>query len=100
MASNRRNYYRLLHVQPDAPPEVIRASYRALMALHHPDVGGDHATAALINEAYIRLVGQQRMTWRNRAQFLGIAAQFMRRDFGQKPANRNRRIERLTGGRV
>ena len=52
MASNRRNYYRLLHVQPDAPPEVIRASYRALMALHHPDVGGDHATAALINEAY------------------------------------------------
>ena len=52
MASNRRNYYRLLHVQPDAPPEVIRASYRALMALHHPDVGGDHATASLINEAY------------------------------------------------
>ncbi len=52
MASNRRNYYRLLHVQSDAPSEVIRAAYRALMALHHPDVGGDHATAALLNEAY------------------------------------------------
>jgi hypothetical protein len=39
-------------VQSDAPSEVIRASYRALMALHHPDVGGDHATAALTNEAY------------------------------------------------
>jgi curved DNA-binding protein CbpA len=52
MTSNRRNYYRLLHVQPDAAAEVIKASYRALMTLHHPDVGGDHATAVLINEAY------------------------------------------------
>lgn len=62
MASNRRNYYRLLHVQPDAPSEVIRASYRALMALHHPDVGGDHATAALINEAYGLLSDPARRT--------------------------------------
>jgi curved DNA-binding protein CbpA len=52
MASNRRNYYRLLHVQADAPPEVIKASYRALMTVHHPDVGGNHETAALLNEAY------------------------------------------------
>jgi DnaJ domain len=49
---NRRNPYRLLHVQPDAAPEVIKAAYRALIALHHPDKGGDHALAALINEAY------------------------------------------------
>lgn len=28
---NRRNYYRILQVQPDAPPEIIRASYRTLM---------------------------------------------------------------------
>ena len=28
---NRRNYYRLLHVQPDAPTEVIKSSYRTLM---------------------------------------------------------------------
>ena len=52
MATNRRNHYRLLHVQSDAPPEVIKASYRALMALHHPDIGGDHATAVLLNEAH------------------------------------------------
>lgn len=51
---NRRNYYRLLHVQPDAPLEVIKASYRTLMQAlrHHPDLGGDDWNAALINEAY------------------------------------------------
>lgn len=48
------NYYRVLHVQPDAPDLVIKASYRTLMQrLHmHPDLGGDHAHAALINEAF------------------------------------------------
>lgn len=42
----------MLHVQADAPPEVIKAAYRALMAIHHPDAGGDHAKAVMINEAY------------------------------------------------
>jgi len=28
---NRRHYYRILHVQPDAPLEVIKSSYRTLM---------------------------------------------------------------------
>lgn len=50
--SNRRNFYRLLQVQPDAAPEVIKAAYRALMALHHPDKGGESTTAALITNAY------------------------------------------------
>ena len=51
---NRRNYYRLLCIQPDAPLEVIRASYRTLMQSlkHHPDLGGDQWNAALLNEAY------------------------------------------------
>ena len=34
---------------------------------------------ALVNEAYIRLMGQQRVTWLNRAQFFGVASQIMRR---------------------
>jgi RNA polymerase sigma factor (TIGR02999 family) len=34
---------------------------------------------ALVNEAYLRLVGQQRVHWRNRAHFFGIAAHMMRR---------------------
>jgi RNA polymerase sigma factor (TIGR02999 family) len=34
---------------------------------------------ALVHEAYLRLVGQQRIAWQNRAQFFGVAAQMMRR---------------------
>jgi len=34
---------------------------------------------ALLNEAYLRLLGQNRTDWRSRAQFFGVAAQFMRR---------------------
>ena len=51
---NRRNYYRILHVERDAPAEIIRSSYRTLMQRlrMHPDLGGDAAQAALINEAY------------------------------------------------
>jgi len=36
-------------------------------------------TTALINEAYIRLVDQNRVQWQNRAHFFGIAAGMMRR---------------------
>ena len=51
---NRRNFYRVLQVQPDAPTEVIKASYRTLMQKlkAHPDLGGDSWNAAVINEAY------------------------------------------------
>ena len=31
MKHNRRNYYRILHVQMDAPTEIIKASYRTCM---------------------------------------------------------------------
>ena len=34
---------------------------------------------ALVHEAYVRLVGQDGVTWQNRAQFFGVAAQMMRR---------------------
>ena len=33
----------------------------------------------LVNEVYLRLVGQKRVAWQNRAHFLGVAAQMMRR---------------------
>jgi RNA polymerase sigma factor (TIGR02999 family) len=36
-------------------------------------------TTALVNEAYLRLVGQKHVRWQNRAHFLAIAAQLMRR---------------------
>jgi RNA polymerase sigma-70 factor (ECF subfamily) len=34
---------------------------------------------ALVNEVYLRLVSQRRAAWQNRAQFLAVAAQMMRR---------------------
>lgn len=34
---------------------------------------------ALVHEAWLRLADQQRVTWKNRAHFFGIAAQMMRR---------------------
>ena len=55
--NNRRNFYRILHVQPEAPFEIIKASYRSLMTKlkMHPDLGGDHEAAVLINQAYVVL---------------------------------------------
>lgn len=51
---NRRNFYRILQVQADAPVEVVKASYRTIMTQLkvHPDLGGNHAEAALVNEAF------------------------------------------------
>ena len=34
---------------------------------------------ALVHETYLKLVDQSRVTWQNRAHFLGVAAQAMRR---------------------
>ena len=34
---------------------------------------------ALVHEAYLRLIDQRRVDWRNRAQFVGVAAMMMRR---------------------
>jgi curved DNA-binding protein CbpA len=52
--SERRNLYRLLFVQPDAPHDVIKAAYRALMTTlrAHPDRGGSHDEAARLNAAW------------------------------------------------
>ena len=33
---------------------------------------------ALVNEAYLRLIDQQKVEWQNRAQFFGLAAKVMR----------------------
>ena len=59
---NRRNYYRILHVQPDAPCEIIKASYRTLMQKlkQHPDLGGDEWNAAIMNEAYTILTNPEK----------------------------------------
>ena len=59
---NRRNHYRMLHVQPDAPCEIIKASYRTLMQKlkQHPDLGGDDWNASILNEAYTILTNSEK----------------------------------------
>jgi DnaJ domain len=68
---NRRNYYRILQVQPDAPVEVIRASFRTLMRelKCHPDLGGATGDAALLNEAYEVLSNPERRSSYDRQLF-------------------------------
>ena len=45
---------RALHVLPDAPAEVIKASWRTLLGRlrQHPDLGGGHAQAQAVNAAW------------------------------------------------
>ena len=60
---------------------------------------------ALVNEAYLRLVDQRRVEWRNRAQFFGIAAEVMRRVLvdharARHAAKRGGDVRRVTLGDV
>ncbi|MEP6833561.1 MAG: sigma-70 family RNA polymerase sigma factor [Gemmatimonas sp.] len=68
----------------DAPESLMNAVYSELhrQASRAMNREPDHATlqaTALVHEAYLRLVDQRRVTWRNRSHFFGIAAQLMRR---------------------
>jgi len=58
--------------------------YDELRDLAHRKLRGERAdhtlnTTGLVHEAYEKLVQQDRMTWQNRAHFMGIAALSMRR---------------------
>jgi RNA polymerase sigma-70 factor (ECF subfamily) len=56
--------------------ELHRLAARYL-SLENP--GHTLQPTALVHEAYLRLVDQRRVDWRNRAQFVGLAAGMMRR---------------------
>ena len=51
---------------------------------------------ALVNEAYLRFVDQNRVQWKNRAHFFGIAARLMRRILVDHA--RRQRAEKRGGG--
>jgi RNA polymerase sigma-70 factor, ECF subfamily len=62
---------------------LIRLVYDELRPIAHRQLWrqrADHTlqSAALVNEAYLRLVHQQSPQWQNRPQFFGVAAQMMR----------------------
>jgi curved DNA-binding protein CbpA len=47
------DYYKILQVDPEAHPEVIRAAYRALARVYHPDVdGGSTEKMIALNKAW------------------------------------------------
>jgi RNA polymerase sigma factor (TIGR02999 family) len=66
-----------------ARDELIPLVYGELRRLARQRLWGqrpDHTlqSAALVNEAYLRLVQQKSPQWQNRAHFFGVAAQMMR----------------------
>lgn len=71
-------------------PEVY-AELRRLAASYMQRERPQHTLepTALVNEAYLRLVGQERVDWNNRAQLLGVAARMMRRVLLDHAAGRN-----------
>jgi curved DNA-binding protein CbpA len=47
------DHYRVLQVDPEAEPEVVRAAYRSLAQKYHPDVlGGSQERMAALNGAW------------------------------------------------
>ncbi len=60
---------------------LVYDELRIIAARHLSRERRDHVlqTTALVHEAYMKLVDQRRVDWRNRAHFFAIAARLMRR---------------------
>ena len=60
---------------------LLYSELRSLASRYLRRERGDHTlqTTALVHEAYLRLADQREVRWKNREQFLGVAAQLMRR---------------------
>lgn len=65
----------------DAMLPLVYDELRRIAANYLGKERGDHTLqpTALVHEAYLRLVNQHSVDWRNRAQFYGLAANMMRR---------------------
>jgi RNA polymerase sigma-70 factor, ECF subfamily len=69
---------------PAALEELIPLVYQQLRRLARrrmrlENLGGTLQTTALVNEAYLRLVGVTNMAWQDRVHFFAVSAQIMRR---------------------
>lgn len=69
------------HAALESLMEVVYAELRRLAHsyIRRERPGQTLQSTALVNEAYLRLIDQKNVTWRNRAHFFGIAAHMMRR---------------------
>jgi RNA polymerase sigma factor (TIGR02999 family) len=66
----------------------LRLLARRYMASEKP--GHTLEPTALVHEAYLRLIDQNRVSWQNRAHFFGVAAQVIRRVLVDHARARNR----------
>lgn len=69
---------------PEAGSKLIPLVYGELRRIaagymRRERTGHTLQATALVHEAYFKLLGQRSVTWQNRAHFLGVAAQVMRR---------------------
>jgi RNA polymerase sigma-70 factor, ECF subfamily len=60
---------------------IVYTELRAVAARYFRRERQEHTLqpTALVNEAYLRLIDQKQVQWQNRAHFIGVAAQMMRR---------------------
>lgn len=57
---------------------VRRPACRAHRALRGQPSGLTLSTTALVHESYLKLIGNERVSWQDRAHFLALAARAMR----------------------
>jgi RNA polymerase sigma factor (TIGR02999 family) len=70
--------------RPEAASQLIPLVYEELHRLARHQMRNERSehtlqATALVHEAYLRLVNQPERTWQNRAHFIGVATQVMRR---------------------
>lgn len=69
---------------PQAREQILPLVYDELRRLARAYLGRERRNhtlqaTALVHEAYLRLIDQRQVDWKNRAQFVGVAAVMMRR---------------------
>jgi RNA polymerase sigma-70 factor (ECF subfamily) len=70
--------------EQEAFDKLVPLVYEELRRLAHSYMRREHKghtlqTTALVNEAYLRLLDCSKVNWQNRAHFLAVCAQLMRR---------------------
>ncbi len=80
--------------ESDALDQLLPLVYTELRRIAHRQLrrermGHTLQPTALVHEAYLRLVDQRRVNWRNRVHFFGVAAQVMRRVLVDNARRRN-----------
>lgn len=78
----------------EAEAELIPLVYNELHRLARHYMRGERQghtlqTSALVNEAYMRIIGEHNIDWKNRAHFFGVSAQIMRRILVDHARNRD-----------